>query len=594
MVNCTVASNNAVGGAPAGGLYRTGGAVTNCIVYGNTVGGVANNYGGAASAAWYSSAPELSVGVQGNVNSDPKFVNVAAGDCHLDLGSPCVNSGTNLPGITVDIDGTNRDANCDMGAFERFGGAGPLAVSFLATPLAGIGSVTSVFTVVASGNNTNITWYGWDFDNNGTFELAGPGLGIVTNTFNAGRYSIFLLASNNALEAASATNADYVSVKSAGNDVYVSTNGSCTFPYDMWARATTNMNDAVGNAAHGASTVWVSNGVYGVSPGLTLATNLTVRSINGPNVTTLYRSTALNFAILNLSHANALVTGFTVTNGAGIGAGGALTMSAGVVSNCVMTRNVAGMYPDGVMSMSGGLVTGCLISNNAPRSVTVFVTGGVLEDTIITGTTAGHDLAPVVIGYGKNGGTVRRCKIINNTPPGNIAGGVQIHCSGRLENSLVWGNKAGASSLGAVLIGGGVPDTVGGTMVNCTVVSNSTVSGAAGVTMQGGGTMTNCIVYTNNAAFPNYSGATAAAWNSCAPELTAGVNGNINTDPLFKNAAAGDYRLKDSSPCVNAGLTLGGMSGTTDLNGGPRVKSSVVDMGAYECDARAGSVFTFR
>ena len=40
------------------------------------------------------------------------------------------------------------------------------------------------------------------------------------------------------------------------------------------------------------------------------------------------------------------------------------------------------------------------------------------------------------------------------------------------------------------------------------------------------------------------------------PDQT-GINGNISLDPLFVNAAAGDYRLSINSPCINAGSDVG-------------------------------------
>jgi len=63
----------------------------------------------------------------------------------------------------------------------------------------------------------------------------------------------------------------------------------------------------------------------------------------------------------------------------------------------------------------------------------------------------------------------------------------------------------------------------------------------------------------------------------------AGV-GNINADPLFVNAAAGDLQLEPGSPCINAGSNAAVPAGvTTDLAGNPRILGGTVDIGAYEC-----------
>jgi hypothetical protein len=56
---------------------------------------------------------------------------------------------------------------------------------------------------------------------------------------------------------------------------------------------------------------------------------------------------------------------------------------------------------------------------------------------------------------------------------------------------------------------------------------------------------------------------------------------NLDSDPLFINAAAGNYRVSNVSPAVNSGVVS---SSTTalDLAGNPRIVGSTVDRGAYE------------
>lgn len=57
-----------------------------------------------------------------------------------------------------------------------------------------------------------------------------------------------------------------------------------------------------------------------------------------------------------------------------------------------------------------------------------------------------------------------------------------------------------------------------------------------------------------------------------------------NTDPLFINAATGNYRLQTAgtpSPAINAGFVTSSQAGV-DLDGSARVVGSTVDIGAYE------------
>jgi hypothetical protein len=63
----------------------------------------------------------------------------------------------------------------------------------------------------------------------------------------------------------------------------------------------------------------------------------------------------------------------------------------------------------------------------------------------------------------------------------------------------------------------------------------------------------------------------------------------LDIDPLFVNAAGGDYRLQSCSPAVNKGYNffesgqIPDISGiTTDLDNKPRMRENAVDMGTYE------------
>jgi hypothetical protein len=66
------------------------------------------------------------------------------------------------------------------------------------------------------------------------------------------------------------------------------------------------------------------------------------------------------------------------------------------------------------------------------------------------------------------------------------------------------------------------------------------------------------------------------------PQGTATISSTNNVDdpPVFVDPAAGDYRVKKSSPTVDAGADVAG--GDTDLAGNPRVLGSAPDIGAFE------------
>jgi hypothetical protein len=64
---------------------------------------------------------------------------------------------------------------------------------------------------------------------------------------------------------------------------------------------------------------------------------------------------------------------------------------------------------------------------------------------------------------------------------------------------------------------------------------------------------------------------------------TVSADNCINTDPLFVDSTNKDYHLKSNSPCIDKGNNSYIPSGiTTDLDGRPRIRNDIVDIGPYE------------
>lgn len=129
ILSCTIAGNEALFPSnECGGVWWTGGGITNTIIYGNMRDDVPDDLLATNLATIsYSCAPELTNGM-GNITNDPMFECAATNNYRLLAGSPCINTGTNQAWMIdeVDLDGQARitGKNVDMGCYERKRGAG--------------------------------------------------------------------------------------------------------------------------------------------------------------------------------------------------------------------------------------------------------------------------------------------------------------------------------------------------------------------------------------------------------------------------------------------------------------------------------------
>jgi alpha-tubulin suppressor-like RCC1 family protein len=125
--NCTIVGNTVVPDENSSGLDYSGGgtygtALNNCIICFNSeypfAHDNASNYGGGTLTNCCTSP--LPAG-DGNISSDPLFVNAGGGDYHLQTNSPCINGGNNAYSVgPYDLDGNPRIVGqvVDMGAYE--------------------------------------------------------------------------------------------------------------------------------------------------------------------------------------------------------------------------------------------------------------------------------------------------------------------------------------------------------------------------------------------------------------------------------------------------------------------------------------------
>jgi len=403
-----------------------------------------------------------------------------------------------------------------------------LVCELTGNPRRGPAPLTAVFKGWVGGTNTTITWYGWDFDHDGLWNIQGSGLRIVTNDYSTqGYYSVSLSVSNTAGETASSIKAYYIAATPV--TVYVSPSGSNSLPYANWSMAATNMKSAVDVATDG-DTVLVTDAVYRIASEINLAKAVRLESVNGADATTV--NAEGNGRCFYLCHTGAVVDGFTITGGdVGANAGaGVFIASNGVIRNCVVVSNTA-RWGAGIYCDEGGTVENCTIAGN---------------------TAAGTD------------------------PEG---GGVVCDAGGTLRNCLIVGNSSSYSA-------GGVACWNDGPLLrNCTIVSNS-AGGGGGLVLWQGGQVENCVIYFNvGIVGSNYWINVTNFSHTCTAPPVAGP-GNISDDPLFVNHAGGDHHLAAGSPCIDKGTNLAAV--THDLDGVPcpldgnNDGTNILDMGCYE------------
>jgi hypothetical protein len=519
--NCTVTGNSAPSGV-GGGVYDC--TNNNCIVYFNLAPN-GSNYD-SSSTLNYSCTTPMPTGGVGNISADPQL----ASAWYLSAQSPCIGAGSATYASGTDIDGEAWASPPSIGCEEDH-----------------VGAVTGLLTVAISAHYTNVaTGFPlgltaliegrtdlsvWDFGD-GFVQVNEP---YTSHTWTApGDYLVALWAYNDSYpEGASAMITIHVD---NGVHYVAATSSNPVAPYTSWATAATNIQDAV-NVAGAGGTVFVTNGVY--TP-VTVNPPLIVQSVNGPDVTVINGGGAQECLYLAT---NAVIVGFTLTNGVAEGNGGGVycESTSAVLTNCVLSGDSAAPYDVG--GLGGGAY------------------GGTLNNCTLTGNSA-----PWGSGGGAYGSMLNNCTLTVNWCFGGYGGGAE-NCT--LNNCTLISNSA------VNQYGGGADWSM---LNNCTLNRNSAPYGA------GGGAsscmVNNCIVYFNTAM--NGANYDPSSWlNYCCTTPLPGGVGNITKAPVFVDYAGGNLRLQSNSPCINSGNNAY-VVGSTDLDGNPRIVGGTVDIGAYE------------
>ncbi len=240
-----------------------------------------------------------------------------------------------------------------------------------------------------------------------------------------------------------------------------------------------------------------------------------------------------------------------VTMSGNNGTGGAITVSGGALSIYQSTIS-SNSGTGGAITTSGGMVN-------------------VYQSTI----SSNNGMNGAIIA---SGGTVN---IYQSTINSNSGGGVSLSATSfDLENNIIAKNGSVVTAYGGVLInqlGSGAH-----TLEFNTIAQNGANTGfTAGVTCQ---LVVQPVSFGSNIVYGNTGmqvSGTNCAWtySDIGPDTVSGT-GNLNSDPLFVNAAQGNFHLTGSSPVIdqadpNATLAV-------DIDGNPRPQGGRRDIGADE------------
>lgn len=362
------------------------------------------------------------------------------------------------------------------------------------------------------------------------------------------------------------------------------------------------------DGASGGDTIIINKGVYNENIDLK-GKNLVIASLFlFTQDTTTISQTIIDgqqngtvIKIINSESNLTQICGLSIRNGKSDNGGGILIDkgSKPIISYCNIYNNVAGSG-GGIAIRSTGkpIIRNCKIFNNSTN-------GAYYSDSNGGGVLAGNYSEVRLIS----------CELFNNSS--GCSGGGIYAISNPLENlyrfslsierCVIYGNRASQ--------GGGVTSIYGCDIkiVNSTIVDNHAASGSDLYLYDGNSTIINSIVYNSNYTSENSihfeklsccTMSSSCQLNIHYSSIFGGLNsikkvGNnamltyneniIENDPLFVDIVKKDYRLRDSSPCINKGVSFfliqedGIFMGDTLVDYNPTdYYSDAPDIGAWE------------
>jgi putative surface-exposed virulence protein len=357
------------------------------------------------------------------------------------------------------------------------------------------------------------------------------------------------------------------------------------------------------NAAVAGDTVLVLKGVYTGEGNRDLnfgGKAITVRSRHGAKMCIIDCGEVARGVTFETGETReSVLDGFTIQNGFEWEGGGILCDQASpTIRNCIVTACRAEFGAAGVrFFLSDALLSRCQIVGNTAVGAWYDCTGGiscvagavVIEGCYIKGNHGLYTGGGIWLFAGDT--TITGCWVSDNVvslEPGaqnlwDFSGGGGLACyfaTVAISNCVFSGNSAQGPS-DKLECGGGallVAESTDMTITNCTFVGNTARDLGGALYVLGDKDplgLSNCIVWGNSAPrghelalvpygrpftltvrYCDVQGGAAGAYvgPGCTVDYDAS---NIDADPLFRDAAGGDYRLRCWSPCIDAGTSDG-------------------------------------
>ncbi len=446
----------------------------------------------------------------------------------------------------------------------------PLVIDFAGTVLVG-GSRDTTFTIANLGvglliGNVSEACDQFGIVSGGSYSLSNGQSQIVTVRFEPTAPGIF----NCSIETGADICGD-VSITAAAvqlppdSVIYVDADAVGGGGGSSWTNAFTDLADALALApgCPNVTQIWVAEGTYRPTAGADRTATFQMRSglgiyggFAGTETARSQRSSAANVTILS---GDIGTPGDATDNSYHVVTGNSTDSTAVLDGFTVTAGNAGGVAPD---ERNGG---GLYNYSGSPTIANVQFLGNEAQSS----------------GGGVFNGAGCSPKLVNVLFVDNAAlqegGGIYNESAFYLLNASFSGNVAGGGG------GGGICNAAGNPVIRNTIMWGDTASCSAG--------HENCaeIVSYDGSPSVSYSlvqgSGGSAGWD---PELGTDGGHNIDADPLYYGALAGDLRILAGSPATDAGYGAAPGLPATDIAGNPRIQGASVDMGAYE-----GAVFVF-